>query len=227
MQYYYIKLIIICNNKLYNIKNLVDLVKLNTNRNHTLILKEKLNEGVKMDLTEKTKSSKIVFNGKIIDVLLDTVELPNNKTATREVVKHSGGVVVAALTDDNNFLFVKQYRYPYKEVLLELPAGKLEKGQLPLENGKRELLEETGAIGHSFISLGQLYPSPGYCGEIIHLYFCRVKSIQEPCPDEDEFLEVIEIPLNKAVKMVMENRIADAKTQVAILKVNNLIKENF
>lgn len=120
-------------------------------------------------------------------ITLDDVELEDGKKSKREVVNHPGGVTVAALDDDNNLLFVRQFRYPYKEVVLELPAGKLEKGSTPLENGKRELLEETGAQGYSYTSLGQLYPSPGYTNEIIHLYVCRIKSEGESKPDEGEF----------------------------------------
>lgn len=176
-----------------------------------------------MQLTEKTLSSQTVYDGRIMKITVDEVELPNGHKSKREVLNHQGGVTVAALTDDNCLLFVKQFRYPYKEVVLELPAGKLEKGQSPLENGKRELLEETGAVGYSYASLGQLYPSPGYTNEIIHLYFCRVKSCGEMRPDEDEFLNVVKIPLDKAVEMVLNNQIPDAKSQVAILKTAMLI----
>ena len=108
--------------------------------------------------------------------------------------------------------------------MLELPAGKLEKGSTPLENGKRELREETGAEGYSYISLGQVYPSPGYTDEIIHLYCCRVKEIGDSCPDEDEFLNIIKIPLDKAAEMVLNNQIPDAKTQVAVLKTLMLLQ---
>jgi ADP-ribose pyrophosphatase len=177
-----------------------------------------------MDLFEKTLSSQTVFEGRILDITLDEVELANGKKSKREVVNHSGGVTVAALDDENNLLFVRQFRYPYKEVVLELPAGKLEKGSTPLENGKRELLEETGAIGYSYISLGQLYPSPGYTNEIIHLYACKIKEIGSSNPDEGEFLNVEKIPLDTAVEMVLNNRIPDAKTQVAILKTAMLLK---
>ena len=177
-----------------------------------------------MELTEKTLSSKSVFDGRILHITLDEVELPDGKKSKREVVNHPGGVTVAALDEDNNLLFVKQFRYPYKEVVLELPAGKLEKGSTPLENGKRELMEETGAEGYSYISLGQLYPSPGYTSEIIHLYACKVKSQGSSNPDDGEFLNVEKIPLNKAVEMVLNNQIPDAKTQVAVLKTAMLIK---
>ena len=171
-----------------------------------------------MELFEKTLDSREIFDGKVIRVTLDEVELENGRTAEREVVGHPGGVCIAALTENDELLFVRQFRYPYKEVVLELPAGKLEKGQSPLENGKRELLEETGAVGASYISLGKLYPSPGYCAEIIHLYFCRVAEFKNTNPDEDEFLKVEKIPFDRAVEMVLNNMIPDAKTQAAVLK---------
>lgn len=177
-----------------------------------------------MELTEKTLSSKSVFDGRILHITLDEIELPNGKKSKREVVNHPGGVTVAALDEENNLLFVRQFRYPYKEVVLELPAGKLEKGSTPLENGKRELMEETGAEGYSYISLGQLYPSPGYTSEIIHLYACKVKSQGSSNPDDGEFLNVEKIPLDKAVEMVLNNQIPDAKTQIAVLKTAMLIK---
>lgn len=177
-----------------------------------------------MELTEKTINSKTIFDGKILHVIHDDVELPNGSKAKREVVRHPGGVCIAALDGDNNLLFVKQFRYPYAEEVLELPAGKLEKGSTPLENGKRELREETGAEGYSYISLGQVYPSPGYTDEIIHLYCCRVKEIGDSCPDEDEFLNIIKIPLDKAAEMVLNNQIPDAKTQVAVLKTLMLLQ---
>lgn len=176
-----------------------------------------------MRLSEKTIASKTIYEGKILQVTLDDIELPDGKRSKREVVNHPGGVAVAALDEKNNLLFVKQFRYPYKEIVLELPAGKLEKGMSPLENGKRELLEETGAVGYSYISLGQVYPSPGYTTEIIHLYACKIESLGESRPDEGEFLNLEKLPLDKAVEMVLNNRIPDAKTQIAVLKTAMLL----
>ena len=176
-----------------------------------------------MLLTEKTLSTSDIFNGKILHVIHDEVELEDGSRSMREVVRHPGGVCVAALDSEDNLLFVRQFRYPYGEVVLELPAGKLEKGSTPLENGKRELLEETGAIGYSYISLGQVYPSPGYTDEIIHLYACRVKEQSENRPDEGEFLNVEKIPLKKAAEMVLNNQVFDAKAQIAVLKTAMLI----
>ncbi|MCD8025433.1 MAG: NUDIX hydrolase [Clostridiales bacterium] len=179
--------------------------------------------GIITELSEKTLSSKNIYDGRILHITLDEVELPDGRRSKREVVNHPGGVAVAALDADNNLLFVRQFRYPYKEVVLELPAGKLEKGATPLENGKRELLEETGAVGYSYISLGKLYPSPGYTSEIIHLYACRVQSQSENRLDEGEFLNVEKIPLDKAVEMVLNNLIPDSKTQTAVLKTAMLL----
>lgn len=177
-----------------------------------------------MKLFEKTLTSETKFEGRIIKVLRDTVELENGKTSAREVVCHNGGVCVAALTEHNEVLLVRQFRYPYKEVLLELPAGKLEKGEDPFEAVKREQMEETGTAGENYISLGNLYPSPGYCSEIIRIWACRVAQKGEMHLDEDEFLEVERIPLDKAVEMVLNNEIPDSKTQVGILKTAALIK---
>ena len=177
-----------------------------------------------MKLFEKTLTSETKFEGRIIKVLRDTVELENGKTSAREVVCHNGGVCVAALTEQNEVLLVRQFRYPYKEVLLELPAGKLEKGEDPFEAVKREQMEETGTAGENYISLGNLYPSPGYCSEIIRIWACRVAQKGEMHLDEDEFLEVERIPLDKAVEMVLNNEIPDSKTQVGILKTAALIK---
>ena len=178
-----------------------------------------------MEHFEKTVSSKDIFNGKVIHVTHDEAELEDGSIAMREVVGHPGGVCIAALTEDDELLFVKQFRYPYKEVLVELPAGKLEKGQNPLENGKRELLEETGAVGREYITLGKLYPSPGYCGEIIHLYFCKIDHFEKQHLDEDEFVSVERIPLDKAEEMVLNNEIPDSKTQVAILKTAAIVRK--
>ena len=176
-----------------------------------------------MNLTEKQLTSKYVFKGKIINTRVDKALLPNGKTAIREVIEHPGGVCVAALTDQNQLLFVRQFRYPYFEETLEIPAGKRDKDdEAPIECGKRELKEETGATAENFISLGKLYPTPGYCGEIIWTFLATGLSFDEANPDEDEFLNVIKIPLEKAVEMVLAGEIKDAKTQAAVLKVKLL-----
>ena len=122
-----------------------------------------------MELTEKLVSSRQVFQGRILDVRVDTVTLPNGREGTREIVRHPGGVGILALDGENQVLVVEQFRYAYNKPLLELPAGKLERGEDPREAGIRELREETGAAAGRFEPLGCVYPSPGYCDEIIHL----------------------------------------------------------
>lgn len=172
-----------------------------------------------MKFEEKTLDSTCLYQGRIIRLRKDTVELHNGRRAIREVVEHPGGVCVAALTRKQELLMVRQFRYPYREELLELPAGKIDPGEEPLVCGRRELREETGAAAGSYTSLGRLYPSPGYFNEIIYLYLAEGLTFGEQHPDEDEFLDLVRIPLKDAVKMVMENKITDAKTQTAVLKV--------
>lgn len=175
-----------------------------------------------MNLEEKTLESETLFDGKIIHVHRDKVELPNGRTSYREVVAHSGGVMVAPLLPDDNLIFVRQFRYPYHQVVLELPAGKLEKGEDPLEAGIRELGEEVGAKAQKVVSMGKLYPTPGYCGEIIHLFLATGLTLGAQHPDEDEFLEKVEIPLEEAVEMVMRGEIMDAKTIAGVMKINQM-----
>jgi ADP-ribose pyrophosphatase len=178
-----------------------------------------------MDLTEKQISFEYKFKGKIVNLRVDDALLPNGTTAKREIVEHNGGVCVAPLDDEYNLYFVKQFRYPYMEIVTELPAGKLEKGEDPFEAGKRELKEETGATAQKYVDLGKLYPTPGYCGEIIHMYLATELEFGEQNPDEDEFLEVYKIPLAKAVEMVMNGEIRDSKTQTMILKIHIMKQE--
>lgn len=175
-----------------------------------------------MKLDEKTLEKRYIYKGRIINVRADTAELPNGKQALREVVEHPGGVTIAALTDENELIFVRQFRYPYSEVVLELPAGKLENGEDPLEAGKRELREETGAVAREYRYLGKFYPTPGYCGEIIHMFAAKGLTFTSLDLDDDEFLAPERIPLGRAVEMVLGNEIRDGKTQTAVLKVAEL-----
>lgn len=172
-----------------------------------------------MELFEKTVEKNYVYEGRIINVRCDKAELHNGNPCTREVVEHNGGVCVAAVTENDELIFVRQFRYPYMEVVLELPAGKLEKGEDPFEAGKRELEEETGTVAAKYYDLGKFYPTPGYCGEIIHLYAAAELTATNMNPDEDEFLEVEKIKIDKAVDMVINNEIRDGKTIALIMKV--------
>lgn len=175
-----------------------------------------------MNLEEKTVNKSYVFKGKIINVRVDDALLSDGSIKKREVVEHNGGVCVAAITDNDEVLMVKQFRYPYMEEIYELPAGKRDGNENPLDCGKRELKEETGASAMEYISLGELYPTPGYCGEIIWLFAAKGLTFGEKNLDEDEFLEAEKIPFKKALDMVLKGEIKDAKTQTVILKINEL-----
>lgn len=176
-----------------------------------------------MNLEEKTLKSEIVFKGSFFTIKKDVALLPNGNEAGREYLEHPGGVGVVPITNENEILMVRQYRYPYREVVLEIPAGKKDIGEDPFTTGVRELKEETGATAGKYVDLGALYPSPGYCGEIIWMYGAKDLSFGDVNPDEDEFLEVEKVPLEKAVEMILNGEIKDAKTQAAILKVKLLI----
>lgn len=174
-------------------------------------------------LTEKTLSEEYLYKGKILCLRRDRAQLPNGRVASREVVEHPGGVGVLALDDQNNVFLVRQFRYPYGEILTEIPAGKLTPGEDPLEAGKRELREETGLTADEYISLGKLYPSPGYTDEVIHLYLARSLHFGEQQPDDDEFLRVVKLPFAQAVQRVLSGALPDSKTQAAVLKAEHLL----
>lgn len=173
-----------------------------------------------MHLNEETAESTLAYKGCILEIYSDTVLLENGKQAKRDVIRHPGGVCVAALNEKREVYFVRQFRYPHKKALLELPAGKLEWGEDHFECGKRELREETGFTADKWKYLGCLYPTPAYDTEIIHMYLAEELHRSEQDLDDDEFLDVLTIPLEKAVAMVMNNEIEDAKTQLALLKLH-------
>ncbi len=176
-----------------------------------------------MELTEKTLRSNTVFEGKVINVKTLTVLLPDGKEGYREIVEHNGGVCIAPLTDDNKMIFVRQFRSPYQEETLEIPAGKLEKGEDPSSAGIRELKEETGCTAGKYEYLGIIYPTPGYCGEKLYLYLARDLTRSTQDLDDDEFLNVEEIEIEKALEMVMNGEIKDSKTQIAVLKAARML----
>ncbi len=171
-----------------------------------------------MELFEKTLSSQCLYKGRIISLYSDEVELENGAKAGREVIDHPGGVGVLPITADGDVLMVRQFRYPHRQVLLEIPAGKLDANEEPLVCGKRELEEETGFCAKEYIPLGVMYPTPGYLNETVHLYLARGLYKTHQHLDEDEFLTVERMPFAKVLQMVLEGEIEDAKTQVTILK---------
>ncbi len=167
---------------------------------------------------EKTLSSKTLFEGRVIDLVLEEVSLPNGKTSTREIIKHPGAVAVIPLTSDGKIIMVEQYRKALERTLIEIPAGKLEQGEEPVDTAIRELEEETGYACKSLTHLISFYTSPGFADEIVHLYVAEglTQKIDKLELDEDEFVEMLELSLDEAVQLIQENRIYDAKTAYAV-----------
>lgn len=175
------------------------------------------------DFTEKMLKREDKFRGRILDVHVDEVLLPNGHTSTREVVDHVDGVTVLALDHDNTVLTVTQYRYVFGKNLLELPAGKLDPGEEPVIGALRELKEETGAVPGDFRSLGRIIPAPGCYGETLHLFLARDLTFEEQHLDPDEFLSVERIPFDELLRRCMEGEVEDAKTVAAVLKAKILL----
>ena len=168
-----------------------------------------------MQLEEKTIKKNYIYRGKIINVRCDDAELPDGKPCRRERVEHLGGASVLCVKDGKVAL-VRQFRYAYQEVIYEIPAGKLGEGEDPLEAAERELGEETGLIADELVLLYVLYPTPGYTNEKIFIYeACGVREGNQHL-DEGEFLNVEYIPVKKALSMIEDGTICDAKTIVAL-----------
>lgn len=170
-------------------------------------------------LAEKTKTEVEIFDGRILHVMNNTVILPNGNESTREIIRHIGAVCVIPVTDDGKAIVERQFRYPINEVITEIPAGKLDSSEEDrLEAAKRELREETGYSADKWVDMGIYYPAAAYSDERITMYLATGlhKGAQEL--DDDEFLNVAEVPLTDLVKDVMDGVITDGKTQVAVLK---------
>jgi len=166
---------------------------------------------------EKTLESKTVYKGRIINLRLDSVVLENGNTALREVVEHPGAVGIVALKDNGDIVMVKQYRKAADQMLLELPAGKLEQGEDPADCAARELTEETGYIAANLRYLVSFYTSPGFSNEVMHMFLATGLSQGENDPDDDEMVETVEISRDRAVDMILKGEIKDGKTIAGIL----------
>ena len=170
-----------------------------------------------MNLTEKTISSKTIYEGKVLTVKVDEVELFDKSRSKREIVEHGGGACVLAVYE-NKIPLVEQFRYAYNKTLWELPAGKIEKGEQGLVCAKRELVEETGLWAEELVLLNVLYPSPGYTNEKIYLYFAEKTCKVEQKLDSGEYLNVKFFTVDEILKMIDSGEICDAKTIVAVYK---------
>ncbi len=178
-----------------------------------------------MKLEETKISSQEIFNGVAIHLFKDEILLPNGHKGIREIIRHPGAVCVLPITDNGDIIFVNQFRYALNKVTLEVPAGKLEKGEDPKEAALRELSEETGLSAKNIIPMGELYTTPALIDEVIHMYIATDLTEGEQHPDEDEFVNTLKIPLSKAVDMVMNGEIKDSKTQTIILKAEKYLKK--
>ncbi|MEC0592265.1 ADP-ribose pyrophosphatase [Bacillus inaquosorum] len=169
-------------------------------------------------LEEKTIAKEQIFSGKVIDLYVEDVELPNGKASKREIVKHPGAVAILAVTDEGKMVMVKQFRKPLERTIVEIPAGKLEKGEEPEYTALRELEEETGYTAKKLTKITAFYTSPGFADEIVHVFLAEELSALEEKRelDEDEFVEVMELTLEEALKLVESREVYDAKTAYAI-----------
>lgn len=169
-------------------------------------------------LEEKTLHSEEIFSGKVISLYLEDVELPNGNHSKREIIKHPGAVAILAVTDDNKIVMVEQYRKALERTIVEIPAGKLEKGEEPALCARRELEEETGYVCESLELLTAFYTSPGFADEIVHVFLAKGLSKKEnpAALDEDEFVNLEELTLAEAIKYVKDQKIFDAKTVYAV-----------
>ncbi len=169
-----------------------------------------------MEFREKTLKSELIFNGKVITVIRDDIETADGHKSFREVVIHSGGVVIVALTNDNKILLVKQYRYPLHNTNIELPAGKLEPNENPDFAAKRELEEETGYRANFWKSLGYINTTPGICTEKLYLYLAKDLEFVGEHPDEGEVIKCKEYSPEEVYNMIQNGEINDAKTICAL-----------
>lgn len=171
-----------------------------------------------MPHTETMLESKEIFAGRVIRVTYDTVRLENGNTSTREVVHHHGGACILPVDEAGNVYLVRQFRYAIGEEIWELPAGKLEAGEDPFEAARRELGEECGLTADHFTALGVVYPTVGYDSERIYIWAATGLHPAAQHLDEDEFLDVVKMPLEKALALVLDGTIRDSKTQVGLMK---------
>ncbi len=173
---------------------------------------------------EKTIESEEIFEGRVFRITVDKSRLENGAVHTREVVHHIGGAGVLALSREGEVAMVRQYRYGAGCETVEIPAGKLEPGEAPIATARRELMEEAGLHADKIEPFGSILPTCAYCTEVIHLFVATQLTQGQKRPDEDEFVDLFWLPLTQAVQWVMDGRITDAKTSVALLKADKLVQ---
>lgn len=178
-----------------------------------------------MTFEEKTMKSEKIYEGRIINLRVDTVELPNKKYSKREIVEHPGAVGIIAITKDNEVILVKQYRKPIEDTLLEIPAGKLEPKEDPQECAIRELEEETGFATDNVQKILEFYTTPGFSNEVMHIYIAKDLKEGTVNLDDDENIQIIKLPIDEVLYKVKTGEIKDAKTIIGILTYTNLLNK--
>ncbi|AKL95319.1 ADP-ribose pyrophosphatase NudF [Clostridium aceticum] len=176
-----------------------------------------------MSFEEKTLKSERIYEGKVVNLRVDTVELPQKKYSKREIVEHAGAVGILAVTEDQKIVLVKQFRKPIEETILEIPAGKLEAKENPAECAIRELSEETGYTTAKVKKLLEFYSSPGFTNEILHIYLAEDLQEGVAHPDEGEYVETLHMSLDDALEKIAKGEIKDAKTVIAVLAYKNML----
>ena len=177
------------------------------------------------DFRETQISSEMIYDGIILHVFRDVIEQSNGNRAVREVIRHNGAVCVVPINEKGEVVCVKQFRYPFDSTMIEIPAGKLDsKEEDPNSAALRELREETGLSCKKLTYIGKMYGSPAILDEVIHMYIAEELTEGETDPDEDEIIEPVTIPLERMFDMIMKGEICDAKTQIAVLKAYNIVK---
>ena len=172
------------------------------------------------ELFEMTLTEEFVFRGRVFECDVRTVRLADGKMTTREIIKHTGGACVLPVDDELNCYLVRQFRSGAESVLTEVPAGKIETGETPLECVSREIREETGFTAEKIESLGYIYATPAYCSEKIHLFMATGLSYAGGSPDPGEFLRVEKIPFTDLLRMCDSGEIEDAKTVACVYKAS-------
>jgi ADP-ribose pyrophosphatase len=180
--------------------------------------------GSGLDMTEETISEETVFRGKVFDVEIQQVRLMDGTHSVRELVHHSGGACVVPVDENGNVYLIRQYRKSFESETLEIPSGKLEPDEDPFHCAVRELKEETGLEADRIESLGEIYPTPGYCDEVIHIYLATGLKSGKQNLDPGEFLRVLRMPIEHVLAAIFDDRIKDAKTVVGLLKAKELLK---
>ena len=178
-----------------------------------------------MDLSEKTIESSRIFEGRIVSLRVDTVELPNGQVTKREVVEHRGAVAIVPMMDHEKVVLVRQFRQPVGRPILEIPAGTLEPNEDPADTARRELAEEIGYYPNKLTEMFHSYLSPGYSTEMLHTYLAEDLQPAQENRDADEFIEIVTVNIRDAVDLIRSGEIIDAKTVCGLLLASRVIKE--